>query len=47
MPLEHKRRKCQIYLENSGSEEELLRGFLTKIMRYIDKRRATSLINRP
>ena len=42
MSLETKRRKCQVYIENNSSEEDLLKNFLRKITKYVDKRRSMS-----
>ena len=43
MPLEEKKRRCQVYLNNVGTEDELLYHFLNKVTRYIDKNKTTSL----
>lgn len=42
MALGEKKRRCQVYVENNSTEEELLSRFLTKITKYVDKRRYMS-----
>jgi hypothetical protein len=43
MPLEVKKKKAQIYIDNTKSEEELFMEFIANTSKYIDKAKTNSL----
>ena len=43
MPLQEKKKRCQVYINNVKTEDELLYSFLNQVTKYVDKDKATSL----
>jgi hypothetical protein len=43
MALALKKKKAEIYIDSTKSEEELLIEFLSKLSKYVDKEKANSL----
>lgn len=43
MPLAAKKKRAQIYIENTESEEKLLSLFISKTLKYIDKKKVDSM----